>query len=412
MQVILQSGGVGSRLYPLTINKPKCFLKLKGKPIIEYQYENLKKYNLHKKLIIISNEKHVHHFKSYFRKKKYKPKIISEKPGLGSGGSLIKNIKFIEKKFILIYLDIFFKVNFSKFLSRYKDENKIFSHKTSHKFDSDIIVAGKNNIIKKVLKKKFKRKNILSSISISGIFFFKKNFLTKIKRVKIDLTDLIKKQLNKERFYSYFSNEKFSDFGTIDRYKNLKKNFKLMSKKKAIIFDRDGTIISEKELVNSPKKLKVFNKFYKLINKIKKKNIILICVTNQSAVAKGFINEKKLEKIHSKLNNIIYRKTGTFIDRYYYCPHYPVSGFKKEIKELKIICKCRKPKPGMFLEAINDFNLDKRNIYNIGNTKNDMYAGYSAGIRKNFLLSENKKKISHNKKYIELNYENIISKLK
>ena len=69
MQVILQSGGVGSRLYPLTINKPKCFLKLKGKLIIEYQYENLKKYNLHKNLIIISNEKHIHHFKSYFRKK-------------------------------------------------------------------------------------------------------------------------------------------------------------------------------------------------------------------------------------------------------------------------------------------------------------------------------------------------------
>ena len=55
MQVILQSGGIGSRLYPFTINKPKCFLKLNGKPIIDYQYENLKKYNLHKKLIIISN---------------------------------------------------------------------------------------------------------------------------------------------------------------------------------------------------------------------------------------------------------------------------------------------------------------------------------------------------------------------
>jgi len=90
MQVILQSGGVGSRLYPFTINKPKCFLKLKGKPIIDYQYENLKKYNLHKKLVIISNKSHVHHFQRYFKSKKYKPKIISEKPGLGSGGSLIK----------------------------------------------------------------------------------------------------------------------------------------------------------------------------------------------------------------------------------------------------------------------------------------------------------------------------------
>ena len=118
MQVILQSGGVGSRLYPFTINKPKCFLKLKGKPIIDYQYENLKKYNLHKKIIVISNENHVHHFQRYFKNKKYKPKIISEKSGLGSGGSLIRNIKLLKKNFILIYLDIFFKVNFSKFLNK------------------------------------------------------------------------------------------------------------------------------------------------------------------------------------------------------------------------------------------------------------------------------------------------------
>ena len=150
MQVILQSGGTGSRLNPFTINKPKCFLKLKGKPILDYQYENLKKYNLHKKLIIISNENHVHHFQRYFKNKKYKPKIISEKPGFGSGGSLIRNIKFLEKNFILIYLDIFFEINFSRFLNKYKNENKIFSHKTSHKFDSDVIIVDKNNIIKKI----------------------------------------------------------------------------------------------------------------------------------------------------------------------------------------------------------------------------------------------------------------------
>ena len=173
MQVILQSGGAGSRLYPFTINKPKCFLKLNDKPIIDYQYENLKKYNLHKKLIIISNENHVHHFQRYFNNKKYKPKIISEKPGLGSGGSLIRNIKFLEKNFILIYLDIFFDINFSRFLNKYKNENKIFSHKTSHKFDSDVIVVDKKNIIKKIFKKKSNKK-ILSNISISGIFFLKK----------------------------------------------------------------------------------------------------------------------------------------------------------------------------------------------------------------------------------------------
>ena len=167
------------------------------------------------------------------------------------------------------------------------------------------------------------------------------------------------------------------------RFNKLKKDYKLFREKNAVIFDRDGTIISEKKFVNSPKKIKVFNNFYKTINKIKK-NFILICITNQSAISKGFITEKKLEKIHLELNQKIYRKTGTFFDKFYYCPHYPISGFKNEIKKLKKICKCRKPAPGMFLKAIKDFNLNKKNIYNVGNTKNDMYGGYSAGIRKSF----------------------------
>tara|TARA_Y100000590_G_scaffold11662_1_gene14261 strand:+ start:629 stop:1864 length:1236 start_codon:yes stop_codon:yes gene_type:complete len=411
MQVILQSGGVGSRLFPLTNNKPKCFLKLNGKLIFDYQYENLKKYNLHKKIIIISNNNHIHYFQRYFKNKKYKPKIISEKPGLGSGGSLIRNIKFIEKKFILIYLDIFFKVNFKNFLNKYKNENKIFSHKTDHKFDSDVVVLDKNNRIKKIIKKKSKKK-ILTNISISGLFFLKKKFLSKYNKANIDLTDIIIKELNKTNFYSYFSNEKFSDFGTIDRFNKLKKNFNLKQEKKVIFFDRDGTIISEKEFVDSINKIKFIDQFLKFINKIKKKNMIFICITNQPGIAKGFISEKKLEEIHLKINSIMYQRTGVFFDKFYYCPHYPISGFKKEIKKFKIICKCRKPKPAMFLKAINDFNLDKKNIYNIGNSEIDMHAGYSAGIKKNFLLSENKKSILYNKNYVEINYENLISKIK
>ncbi len=410
MQVILQSGGVGSRLFPLTINKPKCFLNLNGEPIINYQYKNLKKFNLHKNLIIISNENHISHFEKYFKNKKYKPKIIAEKPGLGSGGSLIRNFKNLEKKFILIYLDIFFNVNFTKFLNKYKNENKIFSHKTTHKFDSDLILSDENNRIVKIYNKKSKKK-ILSNTSISGIYFLKKNIFEKYKKKKGDLINLISTKLKKNKFYSYFSNEKFNDFGSLKRFNKLKKDYKLFREKNAVIFDRDGTIISEKKFVNSPKKIKIFNNFYKTINKIKK-DFILICITNQSGISKGFITEKKLEKIHLELNKKIYRKTGTFFDRFYYCPHYPIPGFKKEIKKLKKICKCRKPAPGMFLKAIKDFNLNKKNIYNVGNTKNDMYGGYRAGIRKNFLLSDNKKNIFKNKKYTELNYERLAARLK
>ena len=130
--------------------------------------------------MIISNDKHVSYFEKFLKNKKFKPKIISEKYGLGSGGSLKQNFGNLENKFILIYLDIFFsKINFKKFLNTNKNQN-IFSHISTHRVDSDLIDVNKDNQIIKIYNKN-KNKNSLSRISISGIFLLNKSLFHKIK---------------------------------------------------------------------------------------------------------------------------------------------------------------------------------------------------------------------------------------
>ena len=86
-----------------------------------------------------------------------------------------------------------------------------------------------------------------------------------------DLVDLIMDNLKKYKFYSYFSNETFSDFGTQVRYKKLKKNYNKKNKKIALIFDRDGTIISEKKYVNSKKNIFLYKNFLNFLSYVKKK---------------------------------------------------------------------------------------------------------------------------------------------
>ena len=297
MQVVLQSGGLGTRLYPLTKNKPKCFLDINGKSIFSFQYDNLKKYNLHKNLLIISNDKHVSYFEKFFENKKFKPKIISEKYGLGSGGSLKQNFGNLENKFILIYLDIFFsKINFKKFLNTNKNQNKIFSHISTHRVDSDLIDVNKDNQIIKIYNKN-KNKNSLSRISISGIFLLNKSLFHKIKIKKFDLTKLIIKKIRKTIFYSYFTNENFNDFGTKERYKKLIKNYNKNLKNFSIILDRDGTILSENRFLNSEKKIRFYSQFINFLRVLKNKKIILVCITNQPGIAKGFIKDQKVKKI-------------------------------------------------------------------------------------------------------------------
>ncbi len=407
MQVILQSGGLGKRLYPLTKKKPKCFLSIQNKSIFSYQYKNLKKYNLHKNLLIISNKDHVNFFYNFFKNKKFKPQIISEKYGLGSGGSLKKNFKNLEKKFLLIYLDIFFSnINFDKFLKKNKNQNKIFSHISSHKNDSDLIDINEKNQIIKIFPKNHNAKS-LSRTSISGIFQLNKSLFYNIDKKKFDLTELIQKKIDKVKFYSYFTNENFKDFGTKKRFIELKKNYKRNKNIYSLIFDRDGTIISEKNFLNSEKKILFYSQFLSFFKLLKRKKIILICITNQPGIAKGFIKESKLIKIHKSLNKKLFLKTGLIFDKFYYCPHYPKSGFKGEIKSLKFKCKCRKPNTKLFLKAINDFDLDRRFIINIGNSLTDIQAGIRCGIKNNFLINHKSNRIENNKNFKSLNFKSL-----
>lgn len=412
MQVVLQSGGLGTRLYPLTKNKPKCFLDIKGKSIFSFQYDNLKKYNLHKNLLIISNDKHVPYFKKFFENKKFKPKIISEKYGLGSGGSLKKNFENLENKFILIYLDIFFsQINFKKFLNTNKNQNKIFSHISTHRDDSDLIDVNKDNQIIQIYNKNNNKKS-LSRTSISGIFLLHKSLFHKIKIKKFDLTKLIIKQIRKTTFYSYFTNENFNDFGTKERYKKLIKNYNKNLKNFSIILDRDGTILSENTFLNSERKIRFYSQFIDFLRVLKDKKIILVCITNQPGIAKGFIKDQKVNKIHNSLNRKLFKKLGLAFDRFYYCPHHPDSGFKGEIKKLKIKCQCRKPNSELFLKAINDYDLDKNFIINIGNSFSDIQAGMRSGVKNNFLINHKIKKKDKKKNYTVLNFKDLIKEIR
>ena len=70
---------------------------------------------------------------------------------------------------------------------------------------------------------------------------------------------------------------------------------------------------------------------------------------------------------------------GAYLDGIYYCPHHPDSGFEGEVKELKIICDCRKPKPGMLYKAAEDYNIDLSESWMVGDGENDIKAGFNAG---------------------------------
>ena len=89
---------------------------------------------------------------------------------------------------------------------------------------------------------------------------------------------------------------------------------------------------------------------------------------------------EELEEIHRKMETLLGEK-GAYLDSIYYCPHHPHKGYEGERPELKIDCKCRKPKPGMLVKAAQDFNIDLSQSWMVGDGENDIKAGQNAGCR-------------------------------
>jgi D-glycero-D-manno-heptose 1,7-bisphosphate phosphatase len=149
-----------------------------------------------------------------------------------------------------------------------------------------------------------------------------------------------------------------------------------MKKNAAIFLDRDGVINEEVGYLDSLDKLKVIPCAYEAINLINESGMKAVVISNQAGVARGLMTEEFVKKTNNHLQ-IILRERGVYINNFYYCPHHPTEGEEP----YRQICDCRKPAPGMFLEAARDLNIDLELSYMVGDRFLDMEAAKKAGVK-------------------------------
>lgn len=149
-----------------------------------------------------------------------------------------------------------------------------------------------------------------------------------------------------------------------------------MKKNKAVFLDRDGTIVVHEHYLSSPDQLKLLPNAAEGIRLFREHGYLIIVVTNQSGVARGFFDEERLLLIHKRLMEML-EEEGVVIDGIYYCPHHA----EGVIEQYKIHCDCRKPSPGMLLDAAQRYNIDLTQSLMIGDSEADMLAGKNARCR-------------------------------
>lgn len=145
---------------------------------------------------------------------------------------------------------------------------------------------------------------------------------------------------------------------------------------KAIFFDRDGTLNEDVDYLYEPEKFIWVEGAVAAIRWANAHGYIVVVVTNQSGVARGYYDEAAVLRLHDWMNAQL-TKHGAHIDAFYYCPHHP----EAEIPAYRKPCDCRKPAPGMILRAIREHDIDPAASYLFGDGARDIEAAERAGVK-------------------------------
>ena len=145
--------------------------------------------------------------------------------------------------------------------------------------------------------------------------------------------------------------------------------------KKAIFLDRDGTINVEKDYIYKSEDLVFEEGSIEALKTFKNLGYILIVVSNQSGIARGYFTEEDLNIFNNNMNEIL-KKNGVEITEFYCCPHHPDG-----IGEYKKVCECRKPNNKMIEDAIKKYNIDREKSYMIGDKTSDIGAGLKSNLK-------------------------------
>lgn len=421
MKTVIMAGGRGTRIASVANDVPKPMINICGKPILEHQIDNLKACGLTDIILVIGylGEKIKDYFGDGSRFGVCIEYFIEDHP-LGTAGALFKMPQLTED-FLLLCGDVIIDVDFNRFIAFHKEKKawaSLVAHPNGHPYDSSLLVtkieapktAGGMPVdthqvicwMAKEDERLYYKNRVNAGIELISPELLKetmKNFVPCHPETpdKIDLDrDVLKINIGSGRIYAYDTPEYVKDMGTPDRFFEVENDIKtgkvhahnLKNRQKAIFLDRDGTINKMVGFITKPEQFELLPGVAKAIKAINKSGYLAIVITNQPVIARGDCTFEQLQTIHNKMETEL-GKEGAFVDAIYVCPHHTDKGFSGERPEYKCDCDCRKPKPGLLLQAAKDFNIDLSQSYMIGDSDRDVKAGENAGVKEAIRVEQN-----------------------
>tara|TARA_B100000900_G_scaffold73006_2_gene58127 strand:- start:1802 stop:2998 length:1197 start_codon:yes stop_codon:yes gene_type:complete len=382
-QCVILVGGKGSRLGDIAKDCPKPMIEVNERPFLMYLIDMVQRFGFEEILLLASHANNIiiEYFKN-FDSKNCKIKIIIEEIPLGTGGAIINAYEHLEDTFYCINGDSIIEGNWISLNPILKDQYKAVIALTEVNNSSRYGSVEIDN--EKIVD--FHEKNSTSDSNLinAGIYLLKKEIFKNYKKNFISLEkDIFPKLLKLKELAGKKINGYFIDIGTPESLKEAKSRI-WGKNKKAIIFDRDGTLNVDNGYTYKAEELLWVNGAKDLIKYLNDLNYFVFVATNQAGIAKGRYEENDMHYFHNTMQKSLF-KIGAHIDKFYYCP-YHIDGV---IEKYKLDSKDRKPNIGMLEKISSDWNLSKEEMIFIGDRTSDMKCAENFNIQ-GFLYNEDR----------------------
>jgi histidinol-phosphate phosphatase family protein len=392
---VFLAGGKGTRLGLGGLPKP--MVDMHGLPLLQRMVAGLAAQGV-RRFIILAGHGAAHieaHFAAHAPAGAAVEIVIEDAP-LGTAGSFTQLRGHLDRPFLVVYGDVLFDADIARFLAYAGDKGgagTLYVHPNDHPEDSDLVDADEDGNVRAFISKPHRNPDCGNLVNAAFYLFdpVVLDYLPERAEGVIDWgADVLPgiAARGEHALYAYRGSEYLKDIGTPKRIERGRNDFaagtvaarSYRKPQRAIFLDRDGVLNREIDGVFRPEMLELIPGTGAALARVNKSGLLAIGVTNQPAIAKGFMSFEDLRAVHNRLDWALAEDGGGYLDDLLYCPHHPERGFEGERPELKIACECRKPAPGMLHTAAGRHNIDLSASWMIGDHARDIEAGLAAGL--------------------------------
>lgn len=368
-EAIILAGGFGTRLAHIVSDVPKPMAPVCGRPFLRFLLDDLQQKGCERVILATGykREKIEEFFGTHYRGMEvvYSP----EESPLGTGGAVKKALSLCKEDWVAVLNgDTYFPVDFSRMEQAAKPGTIVLVSKKMQNFERYGALELQGNRVTA-----FHEKTPCADGQINGgVYWLERTVLDGISAECFSFeTEVLKPFAAQKKVIAVESTGYFIDIGVPEDYTLAQETMReLVSKQKAVFFDRDGTINVDVHYLHRPEDMKLIEGMPEFIRKWNEWGYRVIVVTNQAGIARGYYTEEEMRTLHRAMNAKL-AQYGAHIDAFYFCPHHP---------DFTGPCHCRKPEPGMIEDAIREFDLDPAQCILFGDKAWDIEAGQRCGV--------------------------------